>query len=313
MQFHILISIGFLCNKRCSKVVFRVLDEKLTHKHVLRHQVTKIGNLVSWPQMTLTSEKVTSVGLRTMLRFVTDPNHVDSYAAYAFILGILRKIGIKWICQKFCVWPDLWRHRWPRGQFFNLIWKTSSRALHYRLNFSATLIGPVLSLFTDTRVPEDSKKKMVEAMVGDAEEEAKPVKKPAIDPKILDDPSKPCPSWLAPVLGTFWSRWICPRRGWMSLPHCGRPCPPTSRPCRRSPLAVVIDRADRGWLWSKTSTGSWLTRRTSSSVSSRRRRTIGHSCLMPGSSPSPTSGDSAGLWCDVTEMWRALRCDCDAV
>ena len=60
MHFHIFILFRFLCNKRCSKVIFRVLDEKPTHKHVLRRQMTEIGNLTSWPQMTLTSEKVTS-------------------------------------------------------------------------------------------------------------------------------------------------------------------------------------------------------------------------------------------------------------
>ena len=58
--------------------------------------------------------------LRTMLRYVTDPNHVDSLVAYAYILGILRRKGIKWKCQTFCVWPDLWRHRWPRSQIFQL-------------------------------------------------------------------------------------------------------------------------------------------------------------------------------------------------
>ena len=26
-------------------------------------------------------------------------------------------------CQTFCVWPDLWRHRWPRGQIFKLCLK----------------------------------------------------------------------------------------------------------------------------------------------------------------------------------------------
>ena len=31
------------------------------------------------------------LGLRTMLRYVTDPNHVDSWAAYALILDILRR------------------------------------------------------------------------------------------------------------------------------------------------------------------------------------------------------------------------------
>ena len=52
--------IPIICNKRCSKVIFRVLDEKPTHKHVLRRQMTEIGNLTPWPQMTLTSQKVTS-------------------------------------------------------------------------------------------------------------------------------------------------------------------------------------------------------------------------------------------------------------
>ena len=60
MHFHIFILFRFLCNKRCSKVIFRVLDEKPTHKHVFRRQMTEIGNLTSWPQMTLTLEKVTS-------------------------------------------------------------------------------------------------------------------------------------------------------------------------------------------------------------------------------------------------------------
>ena len=60
MHFHIFILFRFLCNKRCSKVIFRVRIEKPTRKHVLRRQMTEIGNLTSWPQMTLTSEKVTS-------------------------------------------------------------------------------------------------------------------------------------------------------------------------------------------------------------------------------------------------------------
>ena len=43
------------------------------------------------------------LGLRTMLSYVTDPNHVDSSAAYAFIPGILPRKGIEWKCQTFCV------------------------------------------------------------------------------------------------------------------------------------------------------------------------------------------------------------------
>ena len=60
MQFHIFILFRFICNKRCSNVVFRVLDDKPTHAHVLRRQMTEIGNLTSWPRVTLTSEKVAS-------------------------------------------------------------------------------------------------------------------------------------------------------------------------------------------------------------------------------------------------------------
>ena len=39
---------------------FFAFSPKPTHKHVLRRQMTEIGNLTSWPQMTLTSETVTS-------------------------------------------------------------------------------------------------------------------------------------------------------------------------------------------------------------------------------------------------------------
>ena len=59
MRFHKFILFRFLCNKRCSKVIFRVLDEKSIQEYVLRRQMAEIGNLTSWPQMTLTSEKVT--------------------------------------------------------------------------------------------------------------------------------------------------------------------------------------------------------------------------------------------------------------
>ena len=39
------LSSRFLCNKRCSKVIFRVLDNEATHKHVLRRKMTEICNL----------------------------------------------------------------------------------------------------------------------------------------------------------------------------------------------------------------------------------------------------------------------------
>ena len=75
------------------------------------------------------------LGLRTMLRYVTDPNHVDSSATDAFITGILPRKGINWKCQTFCVWPDLWRHRWPRGQIFKLYLKDLVQAFPLPFEF----------------------------------------------------------------------------------------------------------------------------------------------------------------------------------
>ena len=140
MHFHIFILFRFLCNKRCSKVIFRVLDEKPTHKHVLRRQMTEIGNLTSWPQMTLTSEKG-HLGLKTMLSYVTDPNHVDSSAAYAFILGILRRKGNKWKMSVtvFDLTCDVTGGL--KVKFLNFIWKISSRPFHCRLISFPTSVG----------------------------------------------------------------------------------------------------------------------------------------------------------------------------
>ena len=142
MQFHIFILFLFQCNKRCSNVIFRVLAEKPTRKHVLRRQMTEIGNLTSWPQMTLTSEKVTSgLGLGRCL----DMSQTRIMSIHRLLMRLFSEFcggkAINGKCQTFCVWPDLWRHRWPRGQFFNFIWKISSRLLHCRLNFSATSFG----------------------------------------------------------------------------------------------------------------------------------------------------------------------------
>ena len=102
--------------------------------------MTEICNLTSWSQMTLTSEKVTS-GLGRCL-----------YMSQTRIMSIHRLLtclfsefcggkAINGKCQTCCVWPDLWRHRWPRGQIFKLYLKISSRPLHCRLNFSSTSFG----------------------------------------------------------------------------------------------------------------------------------------------------------------------------
>ena len=81
------------------------------------------------------------LGLRTMLRYVTDPNHVDSSAAYAFIPGILPRKPLNGNVKHFVfdltcdVTGDL------EVKFLNFIWKISSRPFHCRLNFSPTSVG----------------------------------------------------------------------------------------------------------------------------------------------------------------------------
>ena len=107
MHFHIFILFQFLCNKRCSKVIFRFLDEKPTHEHVgitTPNDRNQQFDLATSDDLDL---RKGHLGLRTMLRYVTDPNHVDSSAAYAFILGILRRKGNKWkMSNILCMtWP----------------------------------------------------------------------------------------------------------------------------------------------------------------------------------------------------------------
>ena len=134
VQFHIFILFLILCNKRCSKVIFRVPDEKLTHKHVLRRQMTEIGNLTSWPQMTLTSEKVNS-GLGRCL----DMSQTRIMSIHRLLMRLFSEFcGVKAIngkCQTFCVWPDLWRHRWHRGQIFKLYLKDLVQASPLSVEF----------------------------------------------------------------------------------------------------------------------------------------------------------------------------------
>ena len=72
MQFHIVILFRFLCNKRCFKDIFRVLDEKTTNTPNDRDPQFDI---VASDDLDL---REGYIGLRRMLRDVTDPNHVDS-------------------------------------------------------------------------------------------------------------------------------------------------------------------------------------------------------------------------------------------
>ena len=75
-----------------------------------------------------------------MLRHVTDANHVNSQAAYAFILGVLRRKGIKWKRQTCCVWPDLWQSQVTLGSNFS----TSSERFRPGLSIACWIFPPRL-------------------------------------------------------------------------------------------------------------------------------------------------------------------------
>ena len=139
MHFHIFILFRFLGNKRCSKVIFRVLYEKPTHKHVLRRQMTEIGNLTSWPQMTLTSEKVIS-GLGRC----SDMSQTRIMSIHRLLMRLFSEFcggkAINGKCQTFCGWPDIWRHRWPWGQIF----KTLSERSRPGLSIAVWIFSPCL-------------------------------------------------------------------------------------------------------------------------------------------------------------------------
>ena len=75
------------------------------------------GRVISWPLMTLTSEKVTSGYGRCL----------DMSQTRIMIYSLVMRLFSAFFGGKamngnvtFCVWPDLWRHRWHRSQLFQL-------------------------------------------------------------------------------------------------------------------------------------------------------------------------------------------------
>ena len=142
MHFHKFILFRFLCNKWCSKVIFRIPDEKPTHKHVLRRQMTEIGNPFRdlwWPWPQYRSHRATEQGL--------DMSQTRILSIHSLIMRLLSAFfGENPINGNvtFCVWPDLWRHRWHRGQLFS----TSSERSRPGLSI-AVWIFPSLLLVTE--------------------------------------------------------------------------------------------------------------------------------------------------------------------
>ena len=102
--------------KKCSRVIFRVLDEKLTQKHVSHHPNPKFS---VWPFLDLVTLNDLDLEyaqrkLRMILRSVPDTIFVVLLTYFHFIrLSTNPDTRNR---QTFWLWPDLWRHQWPPGQ-----------------------------------------------------------------------------------------------------------------------------------------------------------------------------------------------------
>ena len=95
------------------------LSSKYVFFFVSRVQMTKISKLTSWPRMTLTWPKVTESSkwctgvLETHIcRFMG-----NLCARYRYFGRESGHSWNHWNGPKFCLWPDLRRHRWGRSQW----------------------------------------------------------------------------------------------------------------------------------------------------------------------------------------------------
>ena len=104
--------------KKCSRVIFRVLDEKLTQKHVSRRQNQKFS-VWPFPDLVTLNDLDLEYAQRKLiviLRSVPDTIH-------GVVLTYFNIIRL-WCATKpdtpnhptFWLWSDVWRHQWLFGQ-----------------------------------------------------------------------------------------------------------------------------------------------------------------------------------------------------
>ena len=104
-------------------------------------------NFVTWPDPTKFFQQKLRKGCPiSYVKFQHDPpNGLASRSEKPMGGGVAStppdRARVKWKCQTFCIWPDLWCHRWPRGQSFQLYLEDLVQASLLRLNFSSTSFG----------------------------------------------------------------------------------------------------------------------------------------------------------------------------
>ena len=121
--------------QKCFRVIFLRSLRKNRPKNMYRSSKSHfLPCFTWWPEMTLTCIMVTK--------------HKKWYLQMSVTLSM----PIYWLClrltSKFCspispsprsrtfwLWPDLWRHWWPRGHWKLFAWNSFSMAFEWRLNF----------------------------------------------------------------------------------------------------------------------------------------------------------------------------------
>ena len=138
MHFHIFILFRFLCNKRCSNVIFRVLDEKPTHNMYYDAKWPKSAiwpHDLRWPWPQKRSPRAKDDAQMSQTRIMSI-NRLLMRLFPAFCLGKALNGNVKhFVFDLTCdVTGDI------EVKFLNLIWKISSRPFHCRLNFPLRLL-----------------------------------------------------------------------------------------------------------------------------------------------------------------------------
>ena len=133
-----------LADEKCSRVIFGVLDKKkLSQKHVSRNSALKFSvwfllDLVTQCDLAMFTllRKYVHRKLRIILKCVPDTTHVIVLTYFHLI-----RLNIEYETKKdtpnrqtFWLWPDLWRHRWLRGQQHLVSSDKFSRSSEHRFN-----------------------------------------------------------------------------------------------------------------------------------------------------------------------------------
>ena len=100
----------------------------------LNHEIFCLTFFTWWPEMTLTSIMVTKHS-KWYLQMSETLSMPISWLCLCLTSQFCSPMSPSPKCRTYWLWPDLWRHWWPRGQYICFPSTLFSRAFKYRLNF----------------------------------------------------------------------------------------------------------------------------------------------------------------------------------